>query len=225
MKVLNLTKGEAIKELARAGGPIGQQIEFHDPDESAEAIYSYHTESGKLVKQVLRYPGKRFAQRRPASGGGWSWDVQGVKPLLYNLLRVRYANTICICEGEKDCDRVNSLNLRDVNGHEVVATTSGGAESWRPVFAEDLRGKRVAILPDRDEPGQKYATQVAESLSQSGIAWRIAGFEDSGVKDVSEFLERGYSADDLAEHIGADWIRLGNSGKAHDLQSARPSVG
>jgi len=174
------------------------------------ASYSYYTEAGKLLKQLLRYPGKRFCQRRPASGGGWIWDVQGVKSVLYNLVRVRYASTICLCEGEKDCDSVNKLNLKDVNGHEVVATTSGGVESWQPTFAEDLRDKRVAILPDQDEPGQRYATQVAECLSQRGIAWRIVSFEESGVKDVSEFLEKGHTADDLAQCIGTDWIRCGD---------------
>ena len=60
MKLQGTSKGEAIQHRAA----IAQlEVEYHDPDSKAEAIYCYQDSQGKLAKQVLRYPGKRFLQR------------------------------------------------------------------------------------------------------------------------------------------------------------------
>jgi hypothetical protein len=97
MKLQGKSKGEAIQHRASIAL---LEVEYHDPDSKAEAIYSYLDTQGKLVKQVLRYPGKRFAQRR-LTPSGWAWNTRGVRPILYNFLHLEFAHTVVITEGEK----------------------------------------------------------------------------------------------------------------------------
>ena len=203
MQLRGISKGEAIKVMAESAG---QDVEFHEPDKRAEAIYSYHDLKGKLKKQVLRYADKEFSQRRPSANGGWIWDVDGVPVLLYNLPRLKHARVVCICEGEKDCDTVMRLVLHDTGRGEVVATTSGNAESWADELADDLLGKKVVIMPDADEAGERYGAEIEASLKSRGIEYRIIGFNDAGSKDVSDFIASGGSKDDLVQRIGRDWV-------------------
>jgi 5S rRNA maturation endonuclease (ribonuclease M5) len=203
MKLKGIPKGTAIRLMAEHGG---QAVEFHNPDKDAEAIYDYYDNNLKLVKQVLRYPGKKFAQRRPYKGG-LRWDVEGVEPTLYNGHLARYSRTVCICEGEKDCDNVNGLKLHDVDGSEIFAVTSGGADSWADDLAEQLDGKRVVLLPDADEAGARFAEAVQQSLRQRGIEFRVVRFDDAGAKDVTDYLTAGGTAEQVIQRLGEDWVR------------------
>ena len=192
------------------GQALGAQVEYrHRSDKRLEAIYSYRDENRKLVKQVLRYPGKRFSQRRPADHGGWIPDISGVKPILYNLPLVRKASMVCICEGEKDCDNFMSLELHPMQGGSIAPTTSGGADSWVDELADELRGKLVVLMPDDDEPGKRFAEKVAASLDLRGIEYRTVTFGEEGAKDLSEFLEKEYDEGHFIDRVGADWLSLG----------------
>ena len=53
------------------GNVAGLELEFHDKDYKAEAKYDYYNAAGKLEKQVVRFPGKKFAQRRFGPAGGF----------------------------------------------------------------------------------------------------------------------------------------------------------
>lgn len=207
MKLKEVGKGEAMDLLAKANG---QEFEFHPPDKQTEAIYDYRDKNGDLLKQVLRYPNKRFSQRRLGKNG-WVWNVSKVKPTLYNLHRLQYASTVCFCEGEKDCDAVMKLALEDADGLDVVAVTSGGSDSWNDSLADALSDKRVVLMPDDDEPGAVFAEKVTESLNNRGIEPRIIRFTDVGAKDISDFLAGGHSKEELAARIGTDWIKSAES--------------
>jgi 5S rRNA maturation endonuclease (ribonuclease M5)/DNA-binding MarR family transcriptional regulator len=204
MLTKRISKAEALRHMAEIAGV---SPEFHEPDKNAEAIYSYESEKGKLIKQVVRHPGKRFFQRQPARGGGWIRGIAGVHPLLYNLPMLQIAQVVCVVEGEKDADRVNSLHLKDCFGSEVATTTSGGSDSWVDGLAEGLREKRVVIMPDSDEPGRKYAEQIIESLTRRGIEFCVVNFAGEGVKDVSEYLEH-HTPDELMHKIGQPWFQV-----------------
>ena len=43
--------------------------------------------------------------------------------------------------------------------------TQAEQDKWREEYAEPLRGKRVVIIADADEPGRKHAQQIAASVS------------------------------------------------------------
>jgi len=113
-----------------------------------EAVYDYRDEKGNLLFQVVSFRGKRFRQRRPDGKGGWIWDLEGVRRVLYRLQELLAAHpdeTIYIVEGEKDCDRLMNAGL-------VATTNPGGAGKWRAEYNEPLRGRAVVILSDNDNP-------------------------------------------------------------------------
>jgi hypothetical protein len=214
MQLKGITKGEAIEQTATA---MGMKIEFHQPDANA-IVYSYRDTKGKLLKQVLRYPDKDgqkvFLQRQPCKGE-WKWSTSGLPPMLFNMELLECADVVCITEGEKDALTVTDLHLDGTCGL-VIGTTSGGAESWNAGLAKLLRGKRVVLMPDADEAGAKFAADVKASLHAEGIEYRVVSFEDVGAKDVTDFLEAGHTAEELAQRIGTDWV---------DVPSQQPKGG
>lgn len=214
MKLRGISKAEAIQHRAKVAG---LEVEYHDPDSKAEAIYSYQDSQRKLIKQVLRYPDKRFKQRR-YTPSGWVWNTRGVKPLLYRLPELEFANTVVITEGEKDADRVTSLKLLDSMHSEIVATTSGGSDTWSDKLAERLRGKRVIVMPDSDDAGLKYKEEVVVSLEEREIQYCVVTFD--GFKDVSEYLDAGHTGTELERRIADEWT---NSVGLGDVIYRQPS--
>jgi hypothetical protein len=57
--------------------------------------YDYTDETGVLLKQVVRFSPKSFAQRKP-DGEGWIWNVAGVRDVPYRLSEVMRAQTVFI---------------------------------------------------------------------------------------------------------------------------------
>ncbi len=68
--------------------------------------YDYKDESGVLLYQNVRFEPKDFRQRRSDGKGGWVWNLNGVRRVLYRLPEL-LAPTISrnewvfFCEGEK----------------------------------------------------------------------------------------------------------------------------
>jgi len=165
-----------------------------------EAVYDYHNADGRLTYQVCRMPGKRFAQRRPSSAGGWIWKLEGVMPVLYRLpevlAAVKRCENIFVVEGEKDCASLARLGL-------CATTNSGGAGKWREGYADSLEGASVIILPDNDAPGHKHAEQVAKSLHGKASSVRVLelpGLPPKG--DVSDWLATGGTREELLRLAG-----------------------
>jgi hypothetical protein len=52
------------------------------------ATYDYLDEKGVFLYQVVRYEPKGFRQRRPDGKGGWHWNLNGVRRVLYRLPEV-----------------------------------------------------------------------------------------------------------------------------------------
>jgi hypothetical protein len=157
------------------------------------AIYPYVDETANLLFQVLRYPGKKFMQRRPNGGGGWIWKLGDVRRVLYQLPEVVKAKSVLIVEGEKDCKTACDLGL-------VATTNAGGANSkWLDSYSESLRDKRVSIIADADEPGRKHAQEAAASLFGKAESLKVLEFPDH--KDLSEWTEMGGTREKLLELI------------------------
>ena len=75
--------------------------------------YDFNEIDGTMRYQNLRFEPKTFRQRHPNPDGGWIWNLKGVEPLPYHLDEfAKYPDAqIVICEGEKDCDRVQEGGL------------------------------------------------------------------------------------------------------------------
>jgi putative DNA primase/helicase len=171
--------------LAEGGG---------DNDSPIAATYDYRDEQGKLLFQVVRKSPKAFSQRRPAGAGGWTWNLNGTRRVLYRLPELLAADPnvpVFLVEGEKDVDRLAALGL-------IATTNPGGAGKWRDEYSSALRGRRVVVLRDNDEAGSQHREQVARSLH--GVAVEVRMLELPGLPekgDVSDWLDAGGTAEEL----------------------------
>jgi putative DNA primase/helicase len=159
------------------------------------ATYDYRDERGVLLYQSVRFEPKDFRQRQP-NGNGWTWNLRGVRRVLYRLPELLAAPPDCavfVVEGEKDVESLRGL--------ECVATTNAmGAGKWIPQYSESLRGRHVIILPDNDQPGRDHARQVARMLG--GVAASVKVVELPGLPekgDVSDWLAAGGNKVQLLE--------------------------
>ena len=173
-------------------------LEAGDSKAWAVAEYPYTDEHGALLFQVVRLEPKSFRQRRPDRQGCWIWNLNGTRRVLYRLPEVLNAKSVLVCEGEKDCDTARKLDL-------VATSNAGGAGKWHDEYSESLRGKRVAIIADADEPGRKHAQQVAASLHLRAESVKV--LELPGAKDLSEWVESGGTRDELLRliHNAPEW--------------------
>jgi AAA domain len=169
------------------------------PAREIAAVYPYRDAAGRLLYEVLRFVPKAFACRRP-DAAGWRWNLQGVERVLYRLpevlIAVARSTEVFLTEGEKDADALAALGLE-------ATTHAGGAGKWRPEYSRTLRGARIVLLPDHDEPGRRHMEEVERSLRP--LAARVGRLElpdlpDKG--DVSDWL-----AARRAEGLGDDAIR------------------
>ena len=191
-------KGLAAKHLN--GQAIKKRRKAAATDANLACTYFYKDETGKTIFEVCRYeePGsdKAFRQRH-FKNGAWVNNLQGVRRVLYNLPAVMNSQAVVIVEGEKDVDRLTALGL--------VATTSPmGSSNWKAEYAAFLAGKHVAIIPDNDRPGKRYAAKVAGDLHGIAASVRVVtlpGVPEKG--DVSDFLDQGGTREILKGIIGA----------------------
>ena len=170
------------RKAARSGTRAGGQL---------SAIYDYRDEQGQLLFQVCRFKAKKFVQRRPNGKGGWVWNIEGVRRVLYRLPDLAEAALVVICEGERDAEALRKRGF-------IATTCPQGAGKWRTDYNASLQGKRVVILPDNDAPGRAHAEDVAKALQ--GIAAGVKVLELPGLPekgDVSDWLAAGGTAEEL----------------------------
>lgn len=158
------------------------------PASHVVAEYRYTDEQGEILYVVERLDPKGFRQKRPDGRGGWIWNLNGTRRVLYNLPEVLAAQDVFVVEGEKDCGTARSLGL-------IATCNSGGAGKWREEYCGTLRGKRVYVIADADGPGRKHADQIAASLLTRVESLRVA--ELPGAKDLTEWVRDGGTRDVL----------------------------
>lgn len=166
-------------------------------DENLVKVYTYEDEAGADLFHVLRYekPGhdKTFRQGHYNEAGQLVFSMEGVRRVLYRLPEVTKTDAVILVEGEKDADNLSDLG--------IVATTSPmGASNWKPEYAEFLKGKHVAVIPDNDGPGRKYEQAVLSSLVGVAESVRVVRLPGEG-KDVTDWLEAGGIRDQLFDLI------------------------
>jgi putative DNA primase/helicase len=162
------------------------------------ATYDYAAADGTLLYQTVRYQPKGFCQRRPDGRGDWIWQnaLDGVTRVPYCLSKLLAAptRTLFIVEGERDADRLTSLEL-------LATTNAGGAEKWTDALSEHLRGRaRVVVLPDNDAAGRRHGQGVARSVTAVALVPDVRVIELPGLPeggDVSDWLDAGHDSEEL----------------------------
>lgn len=164
------------------------------------ACYHYQDEAGNLLYQVVRYEPKAFAYRRPSTIGKWTWNLMGVRRVLYHLTQVVTAEVVFVLEGEKDCDALSKWGY-------VATTCPMGAGKWLADYNPPLSGKHVYIVPDNDSAGKIHAEQVAQSVGPTAASVSMIALP--GVPEKGDF---------------SDWVRMGGTREAFGdlVESAQP---
>ncbi|MEG3637672.1 AAA family ATPase [Magnetococcus sp. PR-3] len=124
--------------------------------------WDYTDTNGKLLACVYRYdpPGRR-KEFRPLDVTTGKWQSPQVTPL-YNLPEVSKASEVVLVEGEKTAQALIDIG--------ITATTSMGSKGQikRADWAV-LKGKRITIWPDHDQPGAEYAQMAAKAMREVGV--------------------------------------------------------
>jgi len=171
------------------------------PDEPARiaARYDYVDEAGTVLYQSVRMEPKRFFQRRPNPHGGWITNLNDVRLVLYRLpelIAAPASERVYVAEGEKDVERLRSLGL--VATCNPMGAALKGPSKWRDEFSPFLAGRRVVIIPDNDEAGQRHAVSVLESVGPHAASVHIVHLPHLNEKgDASDWFDNGGSVADL----------------------------
>lgn len=125
----------------------------------------------------------------------WKKGLDGATRVPYNLHElvdgVRAGKTIYHVEGPKDVEAAREKL-------EIVATTSGGVDTWRPEFRSFYTGADVVFIPDNDDPGRKYTDTVARSIAPVASQVRVVtlpGLPEKG--DLTDWLDAGHSPEEF----------------------------
>lgn len=169
--------------------------------------YTYRDASGAVLSHNLRFdrPGERkqfvpLSLWRDAKGLRWRWKGFPAPRPLYGLDRLA-ANpdaTAVVCEGEKAADAA----ARIFPDH-VAVTSFGGANGAAKADWKPLAGRRVSIWPDADEPGAKFAAEVAHILH--GLECEVSTIDATALASMTpdggkrEPIEGWDAADAVAE--------------------------
>lgn len=204
---------EATPDIVAALGLTMADL-FDDPKQKVERptgrpsrpkvvdTYVYENSDGQeAYRRDRREPGKDgkskdFVQYRIVDGTKvWGLgDVERYPWHLPQLLQgIRDGRPVYWVEGEK--------SVRALEDTGEIATTSGGAQDWRPGMAKWFAGAgQVVIIADNDAPGLAHAQAVAEHLRPVvGHVRIVRGAVDEPKADVVEHLAAGHTVEDLVE--------------------------
>lgn len=157
------------------------------------AEYVYRDEAGEALYRALRKTSpdsgkKTFVQQAADGWGGWKGGagcMDGVRRVPYRLpelLATKEGDTVFVVEGEKDVENLAKVGI-------VATTNAGGAGKWDKGWAPIFTGRRVVVIPDNDEPGEKHAEDVRSSIGGATRILRLPGLLKKG--DVSDWLAAG----------------------------------
>ena len=147
------------------------------------AAFEYVDRDGTVAYRTLRKEKagerKRFVAQRPDGRGGWTNGLGELYRIPYRLPDIIAADPsaiVYLTEGERKADKLASWGL-------VATAVAFGAQGWRDSYAAALDGRTVAILPDNDDQGRRFAEQAAKSIDGAGgraVIVQIPGLPPKG---------------------------------------------
>lgn len=163
------------------------------------ARYSYTDEKGALLAQKTRWEktvdGKRVKTFTwgHQEGNRWKPGRNGMA-VPYRLPELVKAETVFLCEGEKDADNLS------IRGLAATCTPdgAGNGSKWRDTYTPYFTGKTVYILQDNDQIGMDFAQLEAEKLFPVAKEVKVLDLRELW----PELPEKG-DISDVMEHMGA----------------------
>lgn len=193
----------------RITGPQTQAT-FSDHSNCPEATaYPYVDEHGEVLGEAVRHEcldpaqSKCFSQRRTEPGGavvrkGLDRAVPYRLPEV--IAAVANGQTIYLCEGEKDADRIAELGY-------PATTNIGGAGNFKPELVEFFRGGHVHVVLDRDRAGYERFGKLERALTPvvETITFLVAAADVTAPHaDLSDHLDAGHDLADLVRVTSHD---------------------
>jgi hypothetical protein len=195
--------GKSYKTAAEAVAGAAAYHKYGKPS----ASWGYVDELGSEIGRVFRYelPGgdKACLPAYRDAGGLWHGKAFPEPRPLYHRDRLAAADFVVVNEGERCADLVCGLGL-------VGTTSAGGSGAAGKSDWSVLAGKRVAVIPDNDDSGRKYAADVCAALGglKPGPCVRVLDLSPKNKgDDIAEWLERAPDSWDPDE-CGAELKRL-----------------
>ncbi|MBN2299462.1 MAG: AAA family ATPase, partial [Deltaproteobacteria bacterium] len=153
---------------------------------------------GKCLTFIGTEGGSKTAFFERFEDGAWVRGLKGMAQPLYIKDRVAFKKPGIKfgSESEKDADILSGMGF--------CSFAWGGAENWRPEYADELAGLEIAILTHNDAPGGKSGEKAARDLTEKGCTVRIIPGETWGPHkgaDVADWIQAGHTREDLEEII------------------------
>ena len=175
-----------------APAPVVRPASAYDDLGPHTGKWDYFAADGQLLACVYRYDTPTGKQYRPWDAKARAMRMPESRPL-YNLPAVAASDAVVLVEGEKCADALMQVGI-------VATTAMGGAATaidktdWTP-----LAGKTVAVWPDHDEAGARYADAVIPKLLHVGAkVRRVTVPPDSPKKwDAADAVAEGFDVEGL----------------------------
>jgi len=174
--------------------------------------WTYRDANGDPVGVIVRWDKADGKEIRPVALRGDQWVIGGMpepRPL-YCLPDLAGASRVYICEGEKSADAARTIEL-------VTTTSAHGSQSPNKTDWTPLAGKQCVILPDNDEPGDKYADAVGAILAKLTPAPVVKLVELPGLPDHGDIVDWV----DAHDAVEAETLRERIEGMADEAEPIR----
>lgn len=188
-----------------------------DEDYKFDNAYFYTDERGTLVSVKIKYKlinpaadkrSKKFVQRVIRDNKVIAASVETVdqlpKQYVYNAPSVQHAIRegwyIYLVEGEKDADTLIYNGL-------VATSFATGAGSMFDDYKSQLRGAKLIVCGDFDEPGRKHVEKVRKFLYNEVEKMYIVEYlpelsKLSNIKaDITDWLEAGHTVKEFTNYV------------------------
>ena len=162
---------------------------------TVERIFTCHEPDGKTPRGAeVRYMTPEGKQCRPFKFVAGAWHSGAPeKWTVYGRRELPPAGPVYVPEGPKCRDFMARLGFNSI-------ASFGGASGAKKTEWEPLAGREVIIMPDADEPGERYAATVAEILHGMNCEIRIVRLPDMpeggdvadlpGTPETAELVQR-----------------------------------
>ena len=227
----NGNNGITYKSSSPSSAPkIFQWGDEGPPKQADELRRHIYRSSGCSRRIKIKLSGGKYAQwYRAFDADGFPIGWQSRKPPDYHSIPYvtqdidpfdpeLVADEIFWPEGEKDVDSLNAVN--------VPSFTFGGVGDGLPDdITEFLKGRKIVVLADHDEPGRAHAEKKAAAAHAAGaLAIKILHFTELPPKgDVFDVIANGGTGEQLLERVDGRpaWEPLHST----RIETAAPSKG
>ncbi|KZL28515.1 hypothetical protein PsAD37_00739 [Pseudovibrio sp. Ad37] len=198
---------------------------FHPKLGVPSQCWTYRDAAGEVLGYVCRFDeaeaGKSYRPLCLFQVAGqlkWRWETWPHPRPLYglDLLAKTSDMPVVIVEGEKAADAAKQLLLR----HVCISSPSGSNAAKKADWSV-LQGREVAIWPDADEAGLKFADDVAGCLEKVGVATvSVLVPPDDVAKgwDAADALADGWTSEQAEAFV------LSSQAKDAEEREAKPRV-